>query len=138
MQITGSSSSLPLTTQIINKAGQAAQSPESPATPEQVNRAVDRASDRVSETQAGREQNQTERRTYAAQIYSANSQQKQIDTYIAVASDADVDSTSGSTKDALNLSDNNAVSRLDNSVKNDRQRPEALPARPQPYVDARA
>lgn len=138
MQVTGSNSSLPLSTQIIKKAGQAAQSPEAPATPEQVNRAVDRASDRVSETQASREQNQTERRTYAAQIYSANSQQKQIDTYIAVASDGEVDSTSGSTKDALQLSDNDAVSRLDNATESGRQRPEFSPERPQPYVDARA
>ena len=138
MQVTGSSSSLPLSTQIIKKAGQAAQSPEAPASPEQVNSAVDRASDRVSETQASREQNQTERRAYAAQLYSANSQQKQIDTYLAVASDGQVDSTSGSTKDALELSDNDAVSRLDNPDSGGRQRPDFPPERPQPYVDARA
>lgn len=138
MQVTGSSSSLPLSTQIIKKAGQAAQSPESPVSPEQVNRAVDRASDRVSETQASREQNQTERRTYAAQLYSANSQQKQIDTYLAVASDGAIDSTSGSTKDALELSDNDAVSRLDNPANGGRQRPDFPTERPQPYVDARA
>ena len=45
MQVAGSTSSLPLSTQIIKKAGQAAQAPEAPASPEQVNRAVDRASD---------------------------------------------------------------------------------------------
>lgn len=138
MQVTGFSSSLPLSTQIINKAGQAAQSPDAPVNPEQVNSAVDRASDRVSETQASREQNQTERRTYAAQLYSANSQQKQIDTYLAVASDGQVDSTSGSTRDALELSDNDAVSRLDNPANGGRQRPDFPSETPQPYVDTRA
>lgn len=138
MQVTGFSSSLPLSTQIINKAGQAAQSPGVPVNPEQVNNAVDRAADRVSETQASREQNQTERRTYAAQLYSANSQQKQIDTYLAVASDGQVDSTSGSTRDALQLTDNDAVRRPDNPENGGRQRPDFPTERPQPYLDARA
>ena len=138
MQVTGFSSSLPLSTQIINKAGQAAQSPGAPVNPEQVNNAVDRAADRVSETQASREQNQTERRTYAAQLYSANSQQKQIDTYLAVASDGQVDSTSGSTRDALQLTDNDAVRRPDNPENGGRQRPDFPTERPQPYLDARA
>ena len=54
MQVAGVTSSLPLSTQIIKKAGQAAQAPEAPVNPEQVNRAVDRASDRVTENQASR------------------------------------------------------------------------------------
>ena len=43
MQINGYSGNLPLSTQVINKYG--------PANPEQVNKAVDAASDRVAERQ---------------------------------------------------------------------------------------
>lgn len=139
MQVAGSTSSLPLSTQIIKKAGQAAQAPEAPVSPEQVNRAVDRASDRVTENQASREQTQTDRRTYATQIYSANSQQKQIDTYLAVASEGKVDSTSGPTSAALQLRDNATGTDLPDIRDNPgQQRPPAEPVKPEPYLDTRA
>ncbi len=139
MQVGGSTSSLPLSTQIIKKAGQAAQAPETPGSPEQVNRAVDRGSDRVTQSQASREQTQTDRRTYATQIYSANSQQKQIDTYLAVASEGKVDSTSGSTSAALQLRDNaNSKSLPDISNNPGPQRPPAESVKPTPYLDTRA
>ncbi len=136
MQLSGSTSSLPLSTQIIIKTGPAAQSPDSQVTPEQVNSAVDRASDRVNQTQASRETNQTERRTNAAQLYSASSQQKQIDTYLAVASEGKTDSNSGSKPTALQLNDADAASALDNQDNPGRQRPpvEAQPAQPEYYL----
>ena len=139
MQVGGSTSSLPLSTQIIKKVAQATQVPATPGSPEQVNRAVDRGSDRVTQSQASREQTQTDRRTYATQIYSANSQQKQIDTYLAVASEGKVDSTSGSTSAALQLRDNaNSKSLPDISNNPGPQRPPAEPVKPEPYLDTRA
>lgn len=133
MQVSGSNSSLPLSTQIIKKAGPAAQAPAAPVNPEQVNSAVDRASDRVSEAQASRTQNQTDRRAYAAQLYSANSQQKQIETYLAVASEGEIDTSSDASRNAVQLSDNAAVKALDNARDNGRQRPPAEPkVSPQP------
>ena len=139
MQVAGSTSSLPLSTQIIKKAGQAAQAPEAPVSPEQVNRAVDRASDRVTENQASREQTQTDRRTYATQIYSANSQQKQIDTFLAGARGGEGDSPSGSTSTALQLRDNATGTDLPDIRDNPGpQRPPAEPVKPEPYLDTRA
>ena len=139
MQVGGSTSSLPLSTQIIKKVAQATQVPATPGSPEQVNRAVDRGSDRVTQSQASREQTQTDRRTYATQIYSANSQQKQIDTYLAVASEGEVDSTSGSTSTALQLRDNATGTDLPDIRDNPGpQRPPAEPVKPEPYLDTRA
>ena len=139
MQVAGSTSSLPISTQIIKKAGQAAQAPEAPVNPEQVNRTVDRGSDRVTETQASREQSQATRRTFAAQLYSANSQQKQIDTYLAVASEGKVDSTSGSTSTALQLRDADSSKGLTDKLDEPgRQRPPETPVKPEPYLDTRA
>ncbi|MBX9914945.1 MAG: hypothetical protein K2Y25_13710 [Pseudomonadaceae bacterium] len=139
MQVAGASSNLPISTQIINKTEPAAQVPGAPVNPEQINRAVDRAADKVSDTQASRAQTQTDRRTYAAQLYSSNSQQKQIDTYLAVASEGKVDSTSGSTLTPQQLLESFAAKdRLDISNAIDPQRPDLSAPRPQPYVEARA
>jgi hypothetical protein len=139
MQVAGVNSSLPISTQIIKKTGPAAQVPGALANPEQINNAVDRASDRATEAQSSREQTQTNRRTYAAQLYSANSQQKQIDTYLAVASEGGANSTSGSTLTAQELVNASAAKdRLDLANAIDQQRPGPGSERPQPYVDARA
>lgn len=136
MQVTGSSS-LPYSTQIIQKAGQAVQAPGAPVSPEQVNSAVDRASDRVNEAQASREQTQTDRRTYAAQIYSTNNLQQKIDIYVAVASEGEIDNASGSTSTVEELNDiakRNDLPTLDNNPG--RQRPPV--ATPQPQLDISA
>lgn len=139
MQVAAVSSSLPISTQIIQKAGTAAQAPDAPINPEQVNKAVDRASDQVSEAQANREQTQTNRRTYAAQLYSSNSQQQQIDTYLAVASEGETDSTSDSTLTAQELVNAAAKKdRLDIADKIGQQPRNPEIDRPQPYVDTRA
>ncbi|HSX72334.1 MAG TPA: hypothetical protein VLF16_15485, partial [Pseudomonas sp.] len=95
MQINGYSGNLPLSTQVINKYG--------PANPEQVNKAVDAASDRVDERQQSRELSQAGKRDAAAQIYSANTQQRQIETYLAVASDGEVDSQPSPLENAAEL-----------------------------------
>lgn len=134
MQVSGSNSSLPLSTQIIKKAGQAAQAPAAPVNPEQVNSAVDRASDRVNEAQASRTQNQADRRAFATQLYSANTQQKQIETYLAVASEGEIDTSSGSSR-KVELADNAAAKVLDNAKDNGRQRP---PVEATPYISVSA
>ncbi len=92
MQISGTSSALPLSTQLIKKAGEAAQEPNSPVTPEEVNTAVDRGADRVTLSQQNADASQANRRDAASEVYSASSQQKQLDIYLAVASDSQVDS----------------------------------------------
>jgi predicted PP-loop superfamily ATPase len=135
MQIAAANSRLPISAQVIQKAAPSAQTPSAQLSPEQLNSAVDRASDRVTEAQDSKEQTQTNRRTYAAQLYSANSQQNQIDTYLAVASEGAVDSSTGSTLTPQELVAAAAENdRLDISNNIDQQRPE----RPQPYVDTRA
>ncbi len=92
MQISGTSSALPLSTQVIKKAGEAAQESNSPVTPEEVNTAVDRGADRVTLSQQSADASQANRRDAASEVYSASSQQKQLDIYLAVASDSQIDS----------------------------------------------
>lgn len=133
MQISGYSSNLPLSTQVINKYG--------PANPEQVNKAVDAASDRVVERQESRELSQATKRDAATQIYSANTQQRQIETYLAVASEGEVDSPSSSLETAQSLSEaqqrNDRAQNIDD-LPSRPERPENDPARPEPYVATRA
>ncbi len=141
MQVTGYSSNLPLSTQIIKKAGQAAQAPDARANPEQVNKAVDRAADRVVEQQESKELSQSNRRSAATQLYSATSQQRQIDTYLAVASEAEIDSQPSTVETALELRDDvrrNEVAQNIDSITSRPERPEAQPVEPEPYVDTRA
>lgn len=141
MQVTGYSSNLPLSTQIIKKAGQAAQAPDARANPEQVNKAVDRAADRVVEQQESKELSQSNRRSAATQLYSATSQQRQIDTYLAVASEAEIDSQPSTVETALELRDDvrrNEVAQNIDSITSSPERPEAQPVKPEPYVDTRA
>lgn len=129
MQINGYSGNLPLSTQAINKYG--------PANPEQVNKAVDAASDRVAERQESRELSQAATRGAATQIYSANTQQRQIETYLAVASEGQVDSQPSTLETARNLSE--AQQRNDQAqniadIASRPERPENDPARPEPYA----
>ena len=141
MQVTGYSSNLPLSNQIIKKAGQAAQAPDARANPEQVNKAVDRAADRVVEQQESKELSQSNRRSAATQLYSATSQQRQIDTYLAVASEAEIDSQPSTVETALELRDDvrrNEVAQNIDSITSRPERPEAQPVKPEPYVDTRA
>ncbi|MGY4535430.1 hypothetical protein ACVW0Y_004585 [Pseudomonas sp. TE3786] len=91
MQITNTSSALPLSTQVINKAGEAAQDPNSPVTPEEVNTAVDRGADRVTLSQQSADASQANRREAASEVYSNSSQQNQLDIYLAVATESNVD-----------------------------------------------
>lgn len=141
MQVTGYSSNLPLSTQIIKKAGQAAQAPDARVNPEQVNKAVDRAADRVVEQQESKELSQSNRRSAATQLYSATSQQRQIDTYLAVASEAEIDSQPSTVETALELRDDVRRYEVAQNIdgNNSRpERPEAQPVKPEPYIDTRA
>jgi hypothetical protein len=109
--------------------------------PEQVNTAVDRASDRVTERQDSRELSQTNRRSAVTQLYSANSQQAQIDTYMAVASEGEVDSQPSMMETAVELRDDIRRNNLaqDIASKTDRpERPEVEPVKQELYVDTRA
>lgn len=133
MQVNGYSGNLPLSTQVINKYG--------PASPEQVNKAVDAASDRVVERQQGRELDQAAKRGAATQIYSANTQQRQIETYLAVASAGEVESQPSVLESAAELRE--AAQRSDRAqniadIASRPERPETDPARPEPYAATRA
>ncbi|MGH1373914.1 MAG: hypothetical protein ACRBBW_17880 [Cellvibrionaceae bacterium] len=96
------STSLPLTTRIINRAGEAAQknvvpSQTDPAlvTPEEVNAAVDRADqrvDQVGETQAARRE---DTRSAIVQINGQQQQQDQVDLYLSIVTEESVDSSGG-------------------------------------------
>lgn len=133
MQVTGNSGNLPLSTQVINKYG--------PASPEQVNKAVDAAFDRVSERQESRELSQAAQRDAATRIYSANTQQRQIETYLAVASEGEVDSRPSPLETATQLRE--AQQRNDRAqniadIASRPERPETDPAKPEPYAATRA
>jgi hypothetical protein len=141
MQVSGYSGNLPLSTQIINKAGQATASPEVPLTAEQVNRTVDRAADRVAEQQDSQTLGQSNRRSAATQLYSATSQQRQIDTYLAVASDGEIDSQPGAVGTALQLRDDARRNQLAQDIASNTrrvERPEVKPVAPEAYRDTRA
>ncbi len=133
MQVSGYSSNLPLSTQVINKYG--------PTNPEQVNKVVDATSDRVDERQASRELSQANKRDAATQIYSANTQQRQIETYLAVASEGEVDSQPSVLETAQNLSEaqqrNDRAQNIED-LPSRPERPENDPAKPEPYVATRA
>lgn len=133
MQITGNSGNLPLSTQVINKYGS--------ASPEKVNTAVDQASDRVNERQQNRELSQATQREVATRIYSANTQQRQIETYLAVASEGEVDSPPSVLETATDL--RNAQQRNDQAqniieIASRPERPETDPVKPEPYAAPRA
>lgn len=129
MQINGYSGNLPPSTQVINKYG--------PANPEQVNKAVDAASDRVNERQESRELDQASKRSAATQIYSANTQQRQIETYLAVASEGEVESQPSPLETAVELRDaqeRNDLAQNIADIASRPERPETDPARPEPYA----
>ncbi|MBD9426323.1 hypothetical protein IB232_13390 [Pseudomonas sp. PDM15] len=133
MQINGYSGTLPPSTQVINKYG--------PANPEQVNKVVDATSDRVAERQESRELSQATKRDAATQIYSANTQQRQIETYLAVASEGEVESQPTPLETATELRE--AQERNDRAqniadIASRPERPENEPARPEPYAASSA
>lgn len=129
MQINGYSGNLPPSTQVINKYG--------PANPEQVNKVVDATSDRVAERQESRELSQAAKRDAATQIYSANTQQRQIETYLAVASEGEVESQPTPLETATELRETQERNdRAQNiaDIASRPERPETEPARPEPYA----
>ena len=129
MQINGYSGNLPPSTQVINKYG--------PTSPEQVNKVVDAASDRVDERQESRELEQAAKRDAATQIYSANTQQRQIETYLAVASEGEVESQPTPLETATELRETQERNdRTQNiaDIASRPERPENEPARPEPYA----
>lgn len=129
MQINGYSGSLPPSTQVINKYG--------PTSPEQVNKVVDAASDRVDERQESRELSQAAKRDAATQIYSANTQQRQIETYLAVASEGEVESRPTPLETATELreaQEQNDRAQNIADIASRPERPENEPARPEPYA----
>ncbi|MEO4048602.1 hypothetical protein AAFN46_16110 [Pseudomonas sp. CAU 1711] len=129
MQITGYSGHLPLSTQVSDK--------NAPASPERVNRAADATSDRVAERQESRALSQTERRGGASQIYSANTRQRQIDTYLAVASEGEIDSQPSSLETAQDLRETQQRNQRAQNIADTAsrpERPETDPARPEPYA----
>jgi len=133
MQIEGYSGNLPLSTQVINKYG--------PTNAEQVNKVVDAASDRVDERQETRELEQAAKHDAAAHIYSANTQQRQIETYLAVASEGEVESQPTPLETATELRE--AQERNDRAqniadIASRPERPENEPARPEPYAASSA
>ena len=142
MYVSAASSSLPLSTQVIKRAGEAAQAPGAPVTPEQVNHAVDSASARVQQAQDNRAAEQANRRGAASQIYMANSQQNQIDIYLSVASQDSVESDQSQLSAANDLSEQvqryHRAEAIDNRPY-EVQYPES-PAQPKvtPYIDTRA
>lgn len=143
MQVSASSGNLPLSTQVIKRAGEAAQAPEAPVTPEQVNKVVDNASDRVQQAQDNRAAEQTNRRSAAAQLYNVQNQQNQIDTYLAVASEGEIEPRESNLEAAQELSQNvqrNQLAEAIDSRPEQPARPErpTRPAEPTPYIDLQA
>lgn len=139
MQINSYSGQLPLSTQVIQKAGQAAQSPNSRVNPEQVNSIVDQGVARAEEVRDNREQSQVTRRSAATQLYSAASQQQQLDIYLAVASEGETDSSQGSLDSALESRSELLRYELSQRVAGNSDRPE-LPkpsVEPLPYISTR-
>jgi hypothetical protein len=129
MQINGYSGNLPPSTQVINKYG--------PANPEQVNKVVDATADRVAERKESRELSQAAKRDAATQIYSANTQQRQIETYLAVASEGQVESRPTPLETATELRQTQERSdRAQNiaDIASRPERPKTEPARPEPYA----
>ena len=102
------SNSLPLTTRIINRAGEASQgnvvpsaSDPSLVTPEDVNNAVDRADQRVDEARATQEARREDARSFVVQLNGQQQQQDQIDLYLSIVTGEGVDSGSAVGVDTL-------------------------------------
>lgn len=93
MYITSNYHGQPLSTAVINRAGGAAQKNVVPAssdpsltTPEDVNRAVDGAEQRVNSAAETRESNQQRQRYVAAQTNAQRNQKAQAELYVSIAS----------------------------------------------------
>jgi hypothetical protein len=138
MQISSTSSALPLSTQVIKKAGDAAQDPASPVTPEQVNTAVDRGADRVTLSQQNADASQANRREAASEVYSNSSQQKQLDIYLTVATESDVDDQPTPLEVAQAVSQQQDRRQGDYSDNSGLASPGQLPASSEPTISVRA
>ncbi len=95
-------SSLPPSTQVINRVGDAARSNVVPSsddpslrTPEDVNNAVDAATQRVDEVQQAQESRREEARSVVVQLNGQQQQQDQIDLYLSVSTGESVDTSAG-------------------------------------------
>ncbi len=108
-------SSQPLTTRVINRAGEATQKNVVPSqtdpslvTPEEVNSAVDRADQRVDQVRETQDARRDEVRSTVVQINGQQHQQDQVDLYLSIVTDDEVDSTA---VNAGALSDINQTAR---------------------------
>ncbi|MAZ86776.1 MAG: hypothetical protein CL693_03985 [Cellvibrionaceae bacterium] len=95
-------SSLPPSTQVINRVGDAARSNVVPSsddpslrTPEDVNNAVDAATQRVDEVQQTQESRREEARSTVVQLNGQQQQQDQVDLYLSIATGENVDTSAG-------------------------------------------
>ncbi len=100
----------PISSSIINKAGSAAQRNVVPATtdpslqtPEDVNRAVDQAEQRVNQANEARELDQRRQRSNVVQINAQRNQQAQQELYASIVSDSEI-STGGNSTTAQQIS----------------------------------
>lgn len=96
-----STSSLPPSTQIINRVGEATQqnvvpsaSDPSLVTPEEVNTAVDQTVQRANETQQAQADQREQQRSTIVQLNGQQQQQDQVDLYLSIATGEEVDSGS--------------------------------------------
>ncbi len=101
-------SSLPPSTQVINRVGDAARSNVVPAsddpslrTPEDVNNAVDAATQRVDEVQQSQESRREEARSAVVQLNGQQQQQDQVDLYLSIATGENVDTSTGVGAEAI-------------------------------------
>lgn len=108
-------SSQPLTTRVINRAGEATQKNVVPSqtdpslvTPEEVNSAVDRADQRVDQVRETQDARRDEVRSTVVQINGQQHQQDQVDLYLSIVTDDEVDTTA---VNAGALSDINQTAR---------------------------
>lgn len=150
MPINALSNNLPLSTQVIKRAGAAAaQNPQLGISPEDVNRAVNGIQDRLQSAQTAQEATQSSRRSAAADIYTGRSQQQQLDTYLAVTLEEDAPSSNSvSLTDANDirnvLNRNDLANRLSSTPEDAGQRLQELVGRLQdrpvtlPAVDVQA
>ncbi len=127
-----SPTNLPLSTRIISTAGEKAQanvvSGEGP-TPEDVNKAVNQASERVNEIQTEQQAIAQTRRDTAATLKTGRDQQQAIDQYIEATTGEETESTGLSAVDFAALSRSARLNTLATSIDgNDinRQNPPSL------------
>jgi len=109
-------SNLPLTTRVIQTAGEAAQNPQVTATPEDVNNRVDELEQVALEASATKDDNQQARKDFAATVFIAQNQKQSFETFVEASTDEETDDNAINTDTLASVARSAKINRAANAI----------------------